>query len=237
MTPREVLLRRPVPRGIIRWLIFLSKTHKLWQWRNGMTHNSKTEIREDTAPYWFSPSPFRVSESFEEFVELNRELRVEQNANGEIVIMSPTGAESSHRNSSISAQLWIWSAKFGGKTFDSSVLFTLPNGSRRGPDASWISSNRWDAIPKPDRAGFAPICPDFVIELRSQSDRLPDLQLKMDEYILNGIKLGWLIDPFERVVHIYVPNQPTRILVDPLLVTGEPVLPGFILELKGIWSE
>ena len=201
-----------------------------------MTHNSKSEICEEPAPYWFSPTTIRVRESFDEFIELNPDLRVEQHASGEIVIMSPTGTESAHRNASISGQLWIWSTKFGGKTFDSSVLFTLPNGSKRGPDAAWISAARWNAIPKPERERFARICPDFVIELRSPSDRLSDLQTKMNEYVLNGIQLGWLIDPFERTVHVYAPNQQTNILLCPSQVFGETILPGFVLELKDIWA-
>lgn len=202
-----------------------------------MPNSSKSKICEETAPYWFPHPSFRVRESFDEFVKLNPDLRVEQNENGEILIMSPTGAESAFRNSSISAQLWNWSKQFGGKTFDSSVLFTLPNGSKRGPDASWISDSRWEEIPKPDRERFAPICPDFAIELRSPSDRLSDLQAKMDEYVLNGIKLGWLIDPFDRTVHVYGPNQQAMMLANPPHVSGENILPGFVLEMEVIWAE
>ena len=120
-----------------------------------MAKRMTSEIREETVPYWHSPSSFRVRESFQEFIEINPDLRAEQNPNGEIVIMSPTGAQGAHRNSAISAQLWIWSAKFGGKTFDSFVLFTLPNNAKRGPDASWISEQRWAEIPKQERERFA----------------------------------------------------------------------------------
>lgn len=202
-----------------------------------MTDSSKYEICEESTPYWFYPPSFRVMESFDEFMKLNPDLRAEQKSNGEIVIMSPTGAQSSHRNSAICAQLWNWSTKFGGKTFDSSVLFTLPDGSKRGPDASWIAADRWESLPKLDRERFAPICPDFVIEMLSPSDRLSVLQEKMAEYVFNGIKLGWLIDPFARSVHVYTPNSAPQILFHPPSVSGGLVLPGFQLEMKDIWAE
>ena len=149
-------------------------------------------IREEHESYRIQPTTFRVLESFEDFVALNPELVVEQNSNGNIVILSPAGSESSRRNAETSYQLQRWCKRFGGKTFDSSGLFTLPDGSKRGPDASWIAADRWEALSKEDRETFAPICPDFVIELRSRSDRLAELKQKMSEYLVNGVRLGWL---------------------------------------------
>lgn len=193
-------------------------------------------VQEEPEPYWMPPTTFRVTESFEEFVALNPDLMVEQNANGEIVIVSPAGSESASRNVEISVQLHRWSKVFGGKTFDSSVLFTLPDGSKRGPDASWIALDRWEALSKEDREAFAPICPDFVIELRSRSDRISSLSQKLSEYIANGVRMGWLIDPFDRQVYVYRPNCEVRVLSDPLSISGEDVLPGFELDLSQIWA-
>ncbi len=195
----------------------------------------KQFIREESESYW-TPTTFRVSESFEEFVALNPELKVEQNANGEIVVVTPTGSEGASRNVEISVQLYRWSRAFGGKTFDSSVLFTLPDGSKRGPDASWIAMDRWEALSKVDREAFAPICPDFVIELRSRSDRISSLNQKMLDYIANGVQLGWLIDPFDRQVYVYRPNCEMKVLSDPISISGEDVLPGFELVTMPIWA-
>jgi Uma2 family endonuclease len=169
---------------------------------------SVVTYREDEAsdqPVGDLPLTLRLNESFEEFVTLNPDLVVEQNANGEIVIMSPTGGESSERNAELTFQLRAWSKQFGGVTFDSSVIFCLPDGSKRSPDASWISSERWLALPLEDRKKYPPITPDFVIELRSESDRLKDLQEKMQYYMDNGVRLGWLIDPLTYRVHMVHP--------------------------------
>ena len=193
-------------------------------------------VREELASYWIPPMTFRVSESFEEFVALNPDLMVEQNRNGEIVIVSPAGSESARRNVEISFQLHRWSKSEGGTTFDSSVLFTLPDGSKRGPDASWIAMERWEALSKEEREAFAPICPDFVIELRSRTDRLIDLKQKMDNYVANGVRLGWLIDPYERQVYIYRQNREPETLAEPSSLSGEDVLPGFVLDLSPIWA-
>ncbi|MFN7291353.1 MAG: Uma2 family endonuclease [Pirellula sp.] len=192
-------------------------------------------VREEPDLYW-TPTTFRVAESFEEFTALNPDLRVEQNAKGEIVIMTPTGSEGASRNGEIFAQLHQWAKTFGGKTFDSSVLFTLPDGSKRGPDSSWIAMDRWELLSKEDREAFAPICPDFVIELRSRSDRISTLNEKMLAYIANGVRLGWLIDPFERQAYVYRPNCEMKLLSDPTSLSGEDVLPGFELDTKPIWA-
>jgi len=178
-----------------------------------------------------------LAESLEEVVSLNPELRIEQKTNGEIVLISPTGAESSDRNSEISFQLRLWSKSYGGRCFDSSVLFSLPDESKRSPDASWISIERWDTLSKEDRKKFSPICPDLVIELRSESDRLIELQEKMQCYLDNGIRLGWLIDPLLKRVHVFCPGQPSEIQIAPDSISGEPALPGFVLDLRTIWMD
>jgi Uma2 family endonuclease len=183
------------------------------------------------------PLTLRLKESFEEFIKLNPDLVVEQNANGDIVIMSPTGGESSERNAELTFQLCVWSKQFGGVTFDSSVVFCLPDGSKRSPDASWISSERWLALPHEDRKKYPPIAPDFVIELRSESDRLKDLQEKMKYYMDNGVRLGWLIDPLTCRVHIYQLGTPVEILESPEMVSNQQLLPEFKLDLKPIWKK
>ena len=201
---------------------------------------SVVTYREDEAsdqPVGDLPLTLRLNESFEEFVTLNPDLVVEQNANGEIVIMSPTGGESSERNAELTFQLRAWSKQFGGVTFDSSVIFCLPDGSKRSPDASWISSERWLALPLEDRKKYPPITPDFVIELRSESDRLKDLQEKMQYYMDNGVRLGWLIDPLTYRVHMYQPGIPVEILESPEMVSNQQLLPEFKLDLTPIWKK
>jgi Uma2 family endonuclease len=136
----------------------------------------------------------------------------------------------------LAAQLWNWTEQDGtGIGFDSSAGFTLPNGATRSPDASWIKLERWNALTAEQKASFAPICPDFVIELRSSSDTLTSLQDKMQEYLANGALLGWLIDRKNRTVHIYRPNQEPEILANPETVSGDPELPGFALQMAKIW--
>ncbi len=201
-----------------------------------MGNASNQLVREEHESYWMLPMTFRVTESFEEFVALNPDLRVEQNRNGEIVIVSPVGSEGSNREIEISYQLQSWSRTNHGKAFSSSVHFTLPDGSKRGPDASWIAMERWEALSKEDREAFAPICHDFVIELRSRSDRLAELQQKMGDYVANGVRLGWLIDPYARQVYIYRQNREMECLAEPSSLKGEGVLPGFALDLSPIWA-
>ena len=202
-----------------------------------MKNASNQLVREEHESYWIQPAAFRVAESFEEFVALNPDLMVEQNANGEIVIVSPAGSEGCSREIVILCELQNWVRRNHGKAFSSSVLFTLPDGSKRGPDASWIAIDRWEALSKEDREAFAPICPDFVIELRSRSDRIKNLQQKMDNYITNGVRLGWLIDPFQRQVYIYRQTREMETLAEPSVLSGEEVLPGFAMELLLIWAD
>lgn len=175
----------------------------------------------------------------EEFYELcakNPELRFERSAQGEVIIMAPAGSETGAQNMRISGQLWYWNEQAQmGICFDSSTGFRLPNGAIRSPDASWITQERWAALSTEQQQRFAPLCPDFVIELRSQSDELEPLQTKMREYVANGARLGWLIDPHNRRVELYRPEQPVEVLDEPSTVSGEPILPGFQLNLERIF--
>ncbi|MUH00054.1 Uma2 family endonuclease [Scytonema sp. UIC 10036] len=175
-------------------------------------------------------------EQFYEFCQANPDLRIERNVSGEVIVMPPAFSDTGNRNFKIAVQLGNWAEQDGtGEPFDSSAGFTLPNGATRSPDASWIKLERWNALSEEQKASFAPICPDFVIELRSKSDRLNELQSKMQEYIDNGVTLGWLIDRKNRKVHIYRPNREPEILDNPETVSGEPLLPGFVLQMEKIW--
>jgi len=175
-------------------------------------------------------------EQFYEFCQANRDLRIERTASGEVIIMPPAFSDIGNRNIKIAQQLANWADYDGtGETFDSSTSFTLPNGATRSPDASWIKLERWYALSEEQQASFAPICPDFVIELRSRSDSLRGLQDKMQEYIDNGASLGLLIDRKIRKVYIYRPNQEPEILDNPEVVSAAPELPGFILRMATIW--
>jgi Uma2 family endonuclease len=187
------------------------------------------------------PTSIILHVNHEQFTELainNPDLRLELTHTGELIVNPPTGSESSQRNSSITGQLYYWSEKNEslGVVFDSSGGFTLPNGAILSPDASWVSRERWEALTPQQRRGFAPLCPDFVIELRSATDSLSKLRKKMREYQNNGAKLGWLIDPQNKRVEIYRPQQEVEILESPTELSGENVLPGFILKLQRIWQ-
>jgi Uma2 family endonuclease len=173
---------------------------------------------------------------FYEFCLANRDLRIERTADGEVVIMPPAFADTGNRNLNIAAQLWNWTEQDGtGIGFDSSAGFTLPNGATRSPDASWIRLERWQTLTDEQKASFAPLCPDFVIELRSSSDTLLSLQDKMKEYMANGAMLGFLIDRTNRTVHSYRPPQEPIIVDNPETVSGDPELPGFVLQMAKIW--
>lgn len=168
----------------------------------------------------------------------NRELRLERTTNGHLIVNPPTGSESGKRNAKITTQLGVWSEANEqlGEYFDSSTGFELPNGANRSPDASWVRKERWEALTPEQRKGFAPLCPDFVVELRSENDSLKNLREKMEEYIENGARLGWLIDPQNKRVEIYRVGQAVEVLEDPRTLSGETILPGFILTLKSIWG-
>lgn len=166
----------------------------------------------------------------------NPELRLELTAQKELVMMSPTGTRTGWRNSKLTQRLANWADEDGtGLTFDSSTGFTLPNGAKRSPDAAWVRYERWEALSEDEQEGFAPFCPDFVAELRSTHDYLETLQEKMEEYLANGAKLGWLLDAKNRRVYVYRPAQMVECLDDPKTISGDPTLPGFVFDLAGIW--
>ncbi|MDB9511323.1 Uma2 family endonuclease [Kamptonema animale CS-326] len=183
------------------------------------------------------PSTFQMTDDqFFDFCQINRDLRIERTKTGEVIIMSPTGSETGNRNSDLIFQVTLWAKKDKtGITFDSSTGFTFSSGQTFSPDVSWIKLARWNALSPEQREKFAPICPDFVIELRSPSDSLKSLKEKMQEYIQEGVKLGLLIDRKARKVYIYRPEVPEECLDNPATVSGEPILPGFVLDLSEIW--
>jgi Uma2 family endonuclease len=175
-------------------------------------------------------------DQFFELCQLNRDLWIERNAKGELLIMPPAGWETGDRNMEIGRQLANWAKEDGtGVPTDSSAGFMLPNTAVRAPDAAWIRRSRLAQIPPEQRKKFLPACPDFVLELRSPTDSLPDLQAKMQEYLDNGAQLGWLIDPEPRHVYVYRPGGPVERLDNPDTISGDPVLPGFVLDLRAVW--
>ncbi|MDJ0904036.1 MAG: Uma2 family endonuclease [Xenococcus sp. MO_188.B8] len=177
-----------------------------------------------------------TDEQFALICSTNRDLRLERTATGELVIMPPTGGETGKRNSSINAQLWFWNQQHKlGEVFDSSTGFKLPNGATRSPDAAWIKKERWESLTSEQQKKFIPLCPDFVVELRSNSDNLSDLQQKMKEYLANGLVLGWLIDPQNKKVEVYKSNCSVEVISNPVSLSGENTLSGFTLNLKDIF--
>ena len=186
------------------------------------------------------PTTITLKISHEQFLDLalaNRDLQLERNSTGELIIMPPTGSYTGKRNFDIAGQLWFWNRQNKlGEAFDSSTGFHLPNGSDRSPDAAWIKQEKWDTLSLEQKESFAPICPDFVLELRSKTDSLEKLQSKMREYIENGASLGWLIDQKNQRVEIYRPGKDVEILEHPTSLSGEDILPGFILDLTELWK-
>jgi Uma2 family endonuclease len=177
-----------------------------------------------------------TDEQFFQLCQVNENLRFERTATGELIIMPPAGGETSNRNGRLNQQLFNWADADGtGVAFDSSGGFKLPNGADRSPDAAWVKQESWDTLTPAQKERFIPICPDFVIELLSPSDSLKIAQEKMKEYRDNGTRLGWLINRKSRQVEIYRPGQEVEVVESPANLSGEMVLPGFILNLQPIW--
>ncbi|MBD1927837.1 Uma2 family endonuclease [Trichocoleus sp. FACHB-90] len=186
------------------------------------------------------PPTLTLTLTHEQFVQLaiaNRDLQLERTATGELILMPPTGGETGHRNLDMEGQLWLWNRQTKlGKAFNSSTGFHLPNGADRSPDAAWVSQDRWDALSPKERKSFVPLCPDFVLELRSESDNIKPLRTKMREYMENGARLGWLIDRKNTKVEIYRQGQDVEVLDNPITLSGEDVLLGFVLDLTEVWN-
>lgn len=208
---------------------------------------TQTAVRETAVPtvevgnapfiIRFEPVIEMTSELFEQFCALNDDMRIELTAEGTIEVMLPTKGDTGSKKLDVGADLKVWARTDGdGVAFGSTAGFTLPNRAVRSPDASWILKSRLAALTDEEKDSFMPICPDFVIELRSSSDRLSVLQAKMDEYIANGARLGWLLDPLQRQAHIYRPDRDPEILDNPDTLSADPELSGFILELTRIWE-
>ena len=197
-----------------------------------------TAVLEDSILFTFDITPFKTTDSeFYEFCQRNKDFRFEMTAEGELIIMPPTTLETSRKNNKITFKLTAWAEKDKtGEVFESDGMFTLPNGAKRAPVAFWIKKEKYFALSEAEREeGFAQIVPDFVIELRSKSDNLQKLQNKMTEYIENGVSLGWLIDPYEKKVHIYRRNGEVEVLENAEKVSGENVLNDFELDLTEIF--
>lgn len=177
-----------------------------------------------------------TDEQYFQLCQANRDLRFERTATGELIIMPPAGGETGNRNGRINQQLFNWvDADKTGIAFDSSTGFKLPNGADRSFDAAWIKLERWNTLSPAQKEKFIPLCPDFVIELLSPSDRLQVAQEKMQEYLDNGAQLGWLINRKSKQVEIYRPEKEVEIIASPIALSGEPVLPGLVLNLEPIW--
>jgi Uma2 family endonuclease len=176
-------------------------------------------------------------EQFDHLCEANPEIKFERTPTGELVIMPPTGGETGRGNAKLISRFVVWNEEYNlGEVFDSSTCFKLPGGGNRSPDVSWIEKSRWDALTPEQQRKFPPICPDFVLELRSPSDNLQMIQQKMQEYLDSGIKLGWLINPEDGEVEIYRPGQNVEVQRSPGTLSGEDVMPGFVLNLEWIWK-
>ncbi len=185
----------------------------------------------------FAPISQIDDEKFYNLCRANPDIKFERNVNGEIVITPPTGGETGKRNIEIAGDFVFWNRQTKlGVCFDSSTCFRLPNGANRSPDVSWIEKSRWEALTAQEKEKFPPIAPDFVLELMSPSDTLTGTRKKMEEYLSNGVKLGWLINPQTRQVEIYRQGETKEVLDNPTSLSGEDILPGFVLDLPNIWG-
>jgi Uma2 family endonuclease len=179
-----------------------------------------------------------TDERFEQICQSNRDLKFERTAIGELVVVALTGGETGRRNIKLSARLEIWNEQSEtGVAFDSSTGFRLPNGAIRSPDAAWVRLDRWQGLTTEQRKKLVPLCPDFVVELRSPSDEISDIQAKMKEYLENGLRLGWLIDPETQRVEVYRVDRTVEVLESPTKLSGEDVLSDFSLSLTGILGD
>jgi Uma2 family endonuclease len=173
-----------------------------------------------------------TDEQFYRLCSMNRDWQFERNAKGELIIMPPVGGVSGNREAGLIAQVYLWNSKTKlGKVFSSSTIFRLPNGGDRSPDVAWIKLERWESLTEEEQEKFPPICPDFVIELRSRTDSLEALQNKMQEYLDSGLRLGWLINPQDQEVEVYRCDKSIEVTKFPANLSGEDILPGFVLEL------
>jgi len=184
------------------------------------------------------PSVLQLTdEQFTQLAVANQDLRLELTTKGELVIMPPTGGETGNRNFEVYIDLGIWNRQTRlGKAFDSSTGFRLPLGGTRSPDASWVKIERWNALTQEQRKKFLPLCPDFALEIVSETDDVEETRTKMREYLDNGLRLGWLINPKLKQVEIYRPNREVEVLQSPATLSGEEVLPGFVLDLQPIFA-
>jgi Uma2 family endonuclease len=175
-------------------------------------------------------------EEFEKLCQDNPDRSFELTATGELIVMAPVGGESGNYESELGGELFVWNRQTRlGKTFSSSTIFALPNGAERSPDAAWVELSRWEALTPEQRRKFPPLAPDFVIELRSATDRLPPLREKMEEYRSNGVRLGLLINPKNKQVEIYRREQEPEIYESPTSIDCSEIMPGFILSMSEIW--
>ncbi|MFP5275404.1 Uma2 family endonuclease [Coleofasciculus sp.] len=185
----------------------------------------------------FNPIFQLTQEQFYHLCRVNPNVKFERNAKGELIIVSPTGGETGKRNAKLTTRFCVWNEQRNlGEIFDSSTCFHLPNGANRSPDVAWIQKQRWDALTEEQKEKFPPIAPDFVLELMSPSDTLPETKAKMQEYMENQVRLGWLLYRPTRRVEIYRQGQTVEILENPTQLSGEDVLPGFILDLQIVWN-
>lgn len=177
------------------------------------------------------------ADEFYDFCMRHEDLSLELSSEGDLIIVPPPGMETGNRNFELAGMFAAWVKQDGtGVGFDSSSMFSLPNGAKRSPDLCWIKKERWEALSKEEREKFSPICPDFVVESRSPSDSLKRLQKKVEEYVENGAQLGWLIDPSSHKVYVYRPDAGVETLEDPETVSGEPLLRGFTLDVRALWE-
>ena len=197
------------------------------------------DVHEATLPYRLSLDIRAIEMTEEQFLKLcsdNGGLRLELTAERELIIMPPVWPETGWQEHELALQVGVWAKQDGtGRVFSPSAGFTLPNGAVRDPDVSWILLSRWESLTRQEQRAFSHFCPDFVIELRSSSDSLADLQVKMEEYLENGVRLAWLIDQQNKRVYVYRPGQDVEVLEEPETVSGDPVLARFVLDLTAIW--